>query len=427
MPRPPSVEQGPLTGVVVIDLSHIYNGPYATFLMAMAGATVIKVEPLDGEHLRHRAKIGGAALPFAMLNGNKKSVALDLKSEKGRRTLLQMVERADVLVENFAPGVTERLGIGPAALRQVNPRLIYASSTGYGRSGPYRDYPAMDVTVQAMCGVMSITGFPDSAPTKAGPALCDFFGGTHLLAGVVMALYERERTGLGRLVEVSMQEAVYASLSSNLGMVYANGGEPPPRTGNRHGALAEAPYNVYPVRDGHVAIICNNNRHFHALARAMGRPDLETDPRFTDLKSRVAHIDVIDEIVGAWTLGFDKQSLVELLLAHRVPHAPVRDLAEVMNDENMHARGTLQWIDHPEFGRIVVQNSPIRFDDAPLTPLEPSPLLGADTEAILEGWLGLRHDTVATMMDEGVIAGAEPPSPARAGIRPSAGRKAAST
>lgn len=402
--------QGPLSGVVVIDLSHIYNGPYATFLMAMAGATVIKVEPLDGEHLRHRARIGGAALPFAMLNGNKKSVALNLKSEKGRDAMMRMVARADVLVENFAPGVTERLGIGPKALQAANPRLIYASSTGYGRSGPYRDYPAMDVTVQAMSGVMSITGFPDSPPMKAGPALCDFFGGTHLLAGIAMALYERERTGVGRVVEVSMQEAVYASLSSNLGMLYANGGKPPARTGNRHGALAEAPYNVYPTRDGHIAIICNNNRHFHALARAMGRPDLETDPRFADLKSRIAHIDLIDEIVGGWTKGFDRDALVALLLAHRVPHAPVRDLAEVMNDENMHARGTLQWIDHPEFGRIVVQNSPIRFDDAPLAELQPSHGLGADTHEVLTDWLGLSEDEVAAMMAEGVAAGPDDPA-----------------
>jgi CoA:oxalate CoA-transferase len=411
-------QKGPLSGVVVIDLSHIYNGPYATFLMAMAGATVIKVEPLEGEHLRHRARIGGAALPFAMLNGAKKSVALNLKTAKGRQTLMEMVARADVLVENFAPGVTERLGIGPEAVQAVNPRLIYASSSGYGRSGPYRDYPAMDVTVQAMSGVMSITGFPDSPPMKAGPAICDFGGGTHLLAGIVMALYEREKTGVGRVVEVSMQEAVYASLSSNLGMLYANGGKAPARTGNRHGALAEAPYNVYPTRDGHIAIICNNSRHFHALARAMGRPELETDPRFADLKSRIEHIDLIDQIVGDWTRGIDRQPLVELLLAHRVPHAPVRDLTEVMNDENMHARGTLQWIDHPEFGRIVVQNSPIRFGDAPLAELEPSRLLGADTEQVLTEWLGLSAEAVAGLIAEGVVAGPdEQPITAREGLK----------
>ena len=156
-----------LDGVVVVDLSHIYNGPYATFLMAMAGATVIKIEPLGGEHLRIRARLGGAALPFAMLNCNKKAVTLNLKSERGRSLFLDMIRKADVVVKNFAPGVTDRLGIGPAVLQKINPRLVYASSSGYGRSGPYRDYPAMDLTVQAMSGVMSITGFPDREDRKS--------------------------------------------------------------------------------------------------------------------------------------------------------------------------------------------------------------------------------------------------------------------
>jgi formyl-CoA transferase len=170
----------PLAGLVILDLSQIYNGPYATFLLAMAGAEVIKVEPRMGEHLRRRGALSAAALPFAMLNRNKRSVSLDLKTAKGRDLLLKLAARADVLVENFAPGAMDRLGLGVAAVRAVNPRLIYASSSGYGSSGPYRDYPAMDLTVQAMSGVMSITGFSDRPPIKSGPALCDFFAGVHL-------------------------------------------------------------------------------------------------------------------------------------------------------------------------------------------------------------------------------------------------------
>src|SRR6185295_8924527 len=157
---------------------------------------------------------------------------------------LDMVRKADVLVENFAPGVTDRLGIGPSMLHRVNPRLIYASSSGYGRSGPYRDYPAMNLTVQAMSGIMSITGFPDRPPVKSGPALCDFFAGVHLYGAIVTALYERERTGVGRQVEVAMMDAVYPSLSSSLGLYFGSKGEGLARTGNRHGGLAEAPYNV---------------------------------------------------------------------------------------------------------------------------------------------------------------------------------------
>ena len=393
----------PLAGVVVIDLSHIYNGPYATFLMAMAGAEVIKVEPRDGEHLRIRANLGGAALPFAMLNGNKRSVTLNLKSKRGRDLLLRMVRKADVLVENFAPGVTERLGIGPEILRAENPRLIYASSTGYGRSGPYRDHPAMDLTMQAMSGVMSITGFPDRPPLKAGPALCDFFAGTHLYGGILTALYERERTGEGRLVEVSMLESVYASLSSNLGMLHARGGKVPERTGNRHGGLAESPYNVYPASDGHIAIIGNHDRHFAALLQAMGRPELAQDPRFASLQARIANIDAVDELVGAWTAQFPKEHLAEQLRALRVPCAPVRDLSEVINDPHLHARGSLERIHHPQFGDITVQRSPIRMEGTPLLPMVPSAALGADNAAVYGTWLGLSEAELTELAHEDTI------------------------
>ena len=393
-----------LSGVRVLDLSHIYNGPYATYLLALAGAEIVKIEPREGEHLRQRAALGGAAsLPFAMLNGNKRTLRLDLKQARGRDILIDLARKSDVVVENFAPGVTERLGIGPEALQAANPRLIYASSSGYGRSGPYRDYPAMDLTMQAMCGVMSITGFPDGPPLKSGPALCDFFAGTHLYGGIVTALYERERTGRGRVVEVSMQESVYAALSSNLGMVHAMGNAVPPRTGNRHGGLAEAPYNVYPARDGHIAIICNNNRHFHALLKAMGRPELADDPRFANLKTRVAHIDTIDALVSEWTRQHDRAALTALLLQHRVPHAPVRDLVEVMDDPNMHARGSLQRLDHPEFGRITVQHSPMRYAGVPRLPLEPSRPLGADSRAVLVELLGLGDAELDALRRDDVI------------------------
>ena len=403
MVKPDTTQSQPLAGVTVIDLSHIYNGPYATFLMAMAGATVIKIEPRGGEHLRIRANLGGAALPFAMLNSNKKMVTLNLKSERGRSMFMEMVKKADVVVENFAPDVTERLGIGATVLQEANPRLIYASSSGFGRSGPYRDYPAMDLTVQAISGVMSITGFPDRPPVKAGPALCDFFAGVHLYGGIMTALYEREKTGRGRTVEVSMQESVYPSLSSNLGMYHGRGGKVPPRTGNRHGGLAEAPYNVYPAQDGYVAIICNNNRHFHALLAAMGREELKDDARFRDLKSRIANIDLVDDLVGKWTADVKREALTELLRTHRVPHAPVRDLEEVVNDPNMHARGSLQWMDHPEFGRVVLPHSPIRFDGTPLLALTPSGRLGAQNADVYQDWLGIPAEEYDQLTKDDII------------------------
>lgn len=393
----------PLEGITVVDLGQIYNGPYCTFLMATAGARVIKIEPHGGEHLRRRGVVGGAALPFAMLNANKESVTLNLKSERGKALLKQMARRADVLLENFAPGALDKLGVGWEVLRTVNPRLVYGTGTGFGLTGPNRDYPAMDLTVQAVSGIMSITGFDDRPPVKAGPALCDFMTGVHLYGAVVSALFEREKTGVGRRVEVSMQEAVYSSLASNLGMWWGSGGQNPPRTGNRHGGLAEAPYNVYPTQDGYIAIICVGEQHFKSLCDAMGTPEFKDDPRFTTLKARVANMELVDEIVGKFTLRFDKQSLFELLRRHRVPCSPVRDLDEVVNDPHMHERGALVWQDHPQLGRIPVQSSPLRFEDAPQMPITPSRPLGADNATVYGDWLGLSATEIADLTREGVI------------------------
>jgi formyl-CoA transferase len=371
--------------------------------MAQAGAEVIKVEPKGGEHLRRRGVVGGAALPFAMLNANKRSVSLDLKNPQGRDLLTEMVKRADVLVENFAPGVMERLGHGVEAMHKINPRLVYAQSSGYGQDGLYRDYPAMDLTVQAMSGIMDITGFPEREPVKAGPALCDFFAGVHLYGGIVTALLDRERTGRGRTIEVAMLDAVYASLASTLGMCFGQGWKDAARTGNRHGGLAESPYNVYPATDGYIAIICVGEQHWRNLVDAMARPDLKDDPRFQTLKTRVAHMDVVDELVSGFTEQYNKQDLFALLMKHRVPCAPVRTLIEVVNDPHLHQRGMLQWIDHPELGRIVVQGSPMRYDGATPLPHEPSRALGADNETVLSGWLGKSQDEVARLAKDGVI------------------------
>ena len=396
--RPP-----PLAGVRVIDLTQIYNGPYATFLMAMAGAEVIKIEPLQGEHLRRRGVVGGAALPFAMLNGNKRAVTLNLKSERGRGLLLDRDRRADILVENFAPGTMDRLGVGWDVLSAANPRLIYGASSGYGSTGPNRDYPAMDLTVQAMSGIMSITGFPDRPPVKTGPAICDFSAGIHLYGAIMTALYERERTGRGRRVEVSMQDAVYATLSSSLGMMRGATGEVPSRTGNRHSGMAESPYNVYPTRDGYIAIICVGEAHWQSLARAMGRPELARDPRFGSLKSRVAHMDAVDEIVCGWTREWDKLALFDLLIGNHVPCAPVRSLDEVVNDAHMHERGALLQIEHPELGPITVQRSPLRFEGTPLPEMLPSSRLGEQNDQVYGDWFGLTADEINALKNEGVI------------------------
>lgn len=397
----------PLSGITVLDLSHVYNGPYATFLMAMAGADVIKIEPFQGEHLRSRGDMGGAALPFAMLNSNKKPVTLNLKSEKGCELLREMVARADILVENFAPGVMDRLGVGAADLHKINPQLIYGSSSGYGKSGPYRDYPAMDLVMQAMCGIINSTGFPDQPPVKSGAAVCDFSAGIHLYGAIMTALYERERTGKGRVVEVAMQDAIYASLASNYGMVHARGAAAPDRTGNRHGGLGIAPYNVYASRDGYVVLNCPGDHHFRAVLDVMGRPELKVDPRFLTRSTRVAHFAAVDELIEGWTKTLTKDEIAQRMLAAKVPCAPVRNLMEVMHDENMHARGSLQWIDHPELGRVVLPHTPLIFEGTDRRPIEPSLPLGASNDAVFGAWLGHSEEELAAYRAEGVIGSGE--------------------
>ena len=220
----------PLAGIVVLDFGQVFQGPYATLLMAKAGADVIKIEPPHGEPLRRRAPTGkSTTFPIAMLNSNKRAITLNLKHERGRALLFEMTRRADVFLENFSPGTMDRLGVGWAELSRVNPRLIYASGSGYGLSGPDRDNLAMDLTIQAVSGLISTTGFPDGPPVKAGPAIVDFLSGIHLYAAATTALFERERTGKGRLVEVAMQEAAYATLTSHL-EAYWQSGNVPPRT-----------------------------------------------------------------------------------------------------------------------------------------------------------------------------------------------------
>src|SRR5271166_2311835 len=206
----------PLAGITVLDFGQIYQGPYATALLARAGADVIKIEPPSGEPLRRNPAGPGTRLAFAMLNSNKRAITLNLKSERGRALLIEMARRADVVLENFSPGTMDDLGVGYEVLRAANPRLVYATGTGFGITGPDRDNLAMDFTIQAQSGIMSVTGFPDGPPVKAGPTLVDFMGGIHLYAAVVTALFQRERTGVGQLVEVAMQETVYSSLASSM-------------------------------------------------------------------------------------------------------------------------------------------------------------------------------------------------------------------
>lgn len=394
----------PLDGVTVIDLGQVYQGPYCGFLMAQAGATVIKVEPPNGEPVRHRARISkGNAVPFAMLNANKRNISLNLKSPEGAGILKELAAKADVLIENYAPGVLDRLGVGYSALSAINPRLIYGSATGYGLSGPARDNLAMDLTIQAVSGIMSVTGFADGPPVKAGPAITDFISGVHLYAGILTALYDREKSGRGRLVEIAMVETVYPAMASNLADVF-NRKAAAPRTGNRHGGLAEAPYNVYPASDGYVAIISVNEAHWAGLTRAMGRPELADDIRFKTVLDRLKHIDLTDQIVSDWSSQLTRDEITELCRANRVPCAAVRDLREVTEDKHLHARSMLREIDHPEYGDILVHRSPLVLHDTAAPDYIPSARLGQHNGEILSEYLGLSESEIDALRHSGAIA-----------------------
>ncbi len=379
----------------MVDLTRIYSGPYCTFLMAMAGAEVIKVEPPGGEHLRKRNATGGAALPFAMLNANKRLMTIDYKRAEGRATLLRLLATADVLVENFRPGVMTALGLDRDAVRAVNPRLIYAATSGFGEDGPYRDYAAMDLTIQALSGTIASTGFPDGVPVKAGPAFGDFSAGAHLYAAITTALLHRERTGEALSPEISMLEVLYPPLASNLAAAaHAKPGHVS-RTGNRHGGLTLCPYNVYPTHDGQIAVICNHDRHWERLVEVLGRADLTADPRFETMAGRVAHMALIDAEIGRETAKHDKEPLFERLNAAGVPCGPVRELREVMADPQLRHGGMLRDVDHPEYGPLVLPHSPLLFHGRPRSDYVPSRGLGADDEAIRRE-LGVEPDAVTS-------------------------------
>lgn len=392
----------PLAGLVVLDLTQIYNGPYATFLLAMAGATVVKIEPPNGEHLRKRYRAQGVAEPFAVLNANKKCMTLNLQNAAGREALLAMAAQADVIVENYAPGVMDRLGLTETVLREANPGIIIASSSGYGSTGPYRDYPAMDLTVQAMSGVMSITGMPDGPPLKAGPALCDFFAGVHLYGAITTALYERATTGHASTVEVSMMSSVYPSLLSSLSL-HQTGDQASKRTGNRHGGLTMAPYNVYPATDGSIAILAVSDAHWDAVTGVLDRIHWRHEPRFATRASRAHHIDELDEAIAAVTSQYAKADLFQRLVAARVPCAPVRELDEVIHDEHLHATGMLKWVQHPVYGDMLAHGSPLQFKNHATPDYAPSAELGADTREALTKLFGLRPDLVENLATAGAF------------------------
>ena len=330
----------PLDGVRVIELAQIYAGPYCGLQLAHFGAEVIKVEPPgEGEFLRMRPPSPrGANSNFLMLNPGKKSLALNLKDPRGRELLMRLLESIDVLIENYAAGALERLGLGYDELAAQFPRLIYASCKGYGSDSRWAQLGAMDFTVQAASGIIDMTGYADRPGVRATAALIDTSTGMHLVAGILAKLIERGRTGLGGRVEVAMLDVCIPATG---GMILAAlEGRTLPRLGNRHPSAC--PSNTYPAADGQILIYCLTEDHWRRLARLMGRADLLADARYHDHLSRYAIIEEVDGIVGGWAVQRTREELVEILIAHGIPCAPVRPVSEVAADPELEQRGLIR-------------------------------------------------------------------------------------
>jgi CoA:oxalate CoA-transferase len=392
----------PLDGMLVLDLGQIYNGPYCGLQLSFMGARVLKIEPPEGDVVRRR-KREVEPYPLVMLNSNKESVVLDLKQPRGKEIFLELVAKADVLIENFAAGVMDRLGLGWDVLHELNPRLIYGGSSGFGLDGPYRDMAAMDVTIQAMSGITNATGDQDGPPTKAGAAVCDFLAGIHLCAGILGALVQRERTGEGQRVEVAMHEAAATSIASALGAVMDGDKNVPDRTGNRHPALAIAPYNTYPCADGYVAIFTSAERHWVSLCEMLGRQDLLSNPEFSTIPGRAKNMAEIDDMMSAWTLPQTKAEILAKLNKAHIPCAPVKTAREVAYDPHLEARGFWVDIDHPRRGKTRVPISAIRLHTGGKSEIRsPAPTLGQHTDTTLGELLGLKAAELAQLRADGV-------------------------
>ena len=326
-----------------------------------------------------------------------------MTNESERELLVALAQRADVLIENYAPGVMDRLGVGASVLMAANPRLVYATGTGYGLSGPDRDHLALDFTVQAASGAMSVTGFPDGPPVKAGPTWIDFLSGTHLYAGVMTALFERERTGRGRLVEVAMLDTAIHTVASQLEWVYDQD-QAPPRVGNQQGSFMLAPYNAYATSDGGwIVLLCLTEPHWKNLCAAMERPELVDDERYRTTPRRVKRREEVDALVGAWCARFTRDDAADRLRAAKVPSAPVRDVREALQRAHLHERGALEWFEHPSLGRVALPQSPLRLHGTEPARGARNPSLGEHNRAVYGELLGLSAADVDALARDGAI------------------------
>lgn len=388
---------GPLAGVRVLDLTRVLAGPFATMLLGDAGAEIVKVEPPRGDETRQWGPPwpGGESAYFISINRNKRSIGLDLSREAGRVILGELAATADVLIENYKVGTMERWGLGyEEVLRPRNPGLVYASVTGFGRSGPYAARPGYDTIIEAMGGLMSITGEPAGEPVKVGVAIVDVVTGCLAAWGVSAALVERERTGQGRRVELSLLDSSLALLV-NQASSFLIGGKVPARYGNAHPTIV--PYQTFPTADGTLMVAVGTDQQFARFCAVLEMPGLAADPRFRTNRQRVAHRAELVPLLEAALQGRSAAEWNDRCWAAEIPVSPVQDMAATFADPHVVARGLVTEIAHPTAGMLPLVASPVRFADETPQPQRHPPLLGEHTievlteagfsQAQIDGWL----------------------------------------
>jgi formyl-CoA transferase len=398
-----------LSGIRILDLTQFEAGTTCTQFLGWLGADVVKIEPPGGEQSRrNRPEVPGLdAMFFLVFNANKRSVTIDLKKPEGRALFLQMVEHADVVVENFAPGLMEKLGLDYDALNRTNPKIIVARIKGFGLSGPYHDYKSFDMIAQATGGVMSVTGFADREPVRCGAAIGDTGTGIHTAGAILAAYIQRQRTGKGQLVEVAMQEVVANFLRGRYVDHYRDG-KPSERRGN--GLMGGVPGGAYPCAPGgsndyaYIYVQPMNADMWRDFVTAIGRADLLTDPRGKDAKTRWEHRDALNEIIVAWTTARTKHDVMRILGEAGVPCGATLDTGEVLDDPHLNARGQVHTIDHPTRGEFRLPGCPVHLSASP-APTTAPPLAGQHTDELLSEILGLSKDDVAALRGRGIVGG----------------------
>ncbi len=381
-----------LSGVRVIDLSRVLAGPYCSMILADLGAEVIKVEePGRGDPSReYPPLLGGVSTYFANLNRNKKSIILDLKKQEAKDILRDLLKRSDVLLENFRPGKLAKLGFGYDQVKEINPRIVYASITGYGQYGPYKDRPGYDIIGQAMGGLMDTSGWPDSPPTRTGTAMADVLAGLNCSIGILAALKSREHTGVGDRIDVALVDSVVSSME-NVVAGYQAHGILPRRSGNRYEFTA--PMDSYDAADGWLVIGVAGDEVWKRLCKAMEREDLLNDPSLETNLARVKERDRLKVIITEWTSKRKIEDIVSRLANFGVPCAPIYNVDQVVNDPHIaKAREMIVEMKHPIDGKIKVIGSPIKISEMKPTIRTSAPLYGEHSEEIVTGILGLSHE-----------------------------------